>query len=64
MAQQPNRGDTAAAGLMLLLTIVLCTGIGLGLGALVDATALLAIAGGAVGLVLGFILVYSRFKNI
>ena len=64
MAQQPSRGDTAAAGLMLLFTIVLCVGAGLGIGSLVAWSEILAVAGGAVGLVLGFILVYTRFKNI
>ena len=64
MDQPSPRGDAAAAGLMLVLTIVLCALVGLGIGAMVDATAILAIAGGAAGLVLGFILVYTRFKNI
>lgn len=49
---------------MLLLTIVVCAAVGLGVGTLVGAAAPLAIAGGFVGLVLGFALVYTRFKNI
>lgn len=49
---------------MLLVTIVVCAAVGLGLGALVDLAAPLAVAGGFVGLLLGFTLVYSRFKNI
>ena len=64
MDQPPPRGDAAAAGVMLLLAIVLCALAGFGIGAAVGAKAILAVAGGAVGLVLGFILVYTRFKNI
>ena len=61
---QPQRGSAAAAGIMLVLAIVICTAIGLGLGLLVQAPAPLAIAGGFIGLVLGFALVYTRFKDI
>jgi hypothetical protein len=57
-----NRG--AVAGSVLVTCIVLGTLIGLGLGTLVGAPALLAIAGVFVGLVLGFVLVYQRFKDL
>jgi hypothetical protein len=60
---EPSR-NAAGAGLMLLMTIVLCAMIGLGLGALVGAPAPFAIAGGFFGLGAGFALVYSRFKDI
>ncbi len=60
----PSRNAAAAAGLMLVTTIVLCVGVGVGLGALVDMTEALGITGGFVGLFLGFALVYSRFKTI
>jgi succinate-acetate transporter protein len=49
---------------MLLSAIVLGTAVGLGIGALIGATAVLAIAGGLVGLIAGFALVYTSFKNI
>lgn len=49
---------------MLVASIVLCTLIGLGLGALVGAAALLAITGVFAGLILGFVLVYQRFKDL
>ena len=49
---------------MLLITIVACAAVGFGVGALTGSPALLTIAGGFVGLVLGFALVYTRFKNI
>jgi len=61
---QPPSGSAAAAGIMLLMTIVVCAAVGFGVGTLVGAAAPLAVAGGFVGLVLGFVLVYSRFKNI
>jgi hypothetical protein len=56
--------NTAGAGALLVGTIVFCAAIGLGLGALVGAQALLAIAGGAVGVVGGLRVVYGRFKDI
>lgn len=49
---------------MLVLTIVLGAAIGLGIGSLVHAKTALALAGGFVGVVLGFALVYTRFKTI
>jgi len=57
-----NRG--AVAGSLIVASIVLCALIGLGLGALVGQPALPAIAGVFVGLVLGFVLVYQRFKDL
>jgi 4-hydroxybenzoate polyprenyltransferase len=57
-----NRG--AVAGSLIVASIVLCGLIGLGLGALVGAAALVMIAGVFAGLVLGFVLVYQRFKDL
>jgi predicted ABC-type sugar transport system permease subunit len=57
-----NRG--AIAGMLIVASIILCGGIGLGLGSLLGATALLAIAGVFAGLVLGFYLVYARFRDL
>ena len=54
----------AVAGTLLVSAILACIGIGAGIGALVGAIAPLAIAGLFVGLVAGFALVYSRFKDI
>jgi hypothetical protein len=56
--------ETAAAGTLLVATIVLCALAGLGIGALVGAPAPVAIVGGGVGLAAGFWLVYSRFRDI
>lgn len=59
----PSR-NAAAAGIMLLLTIVICAGLGGGIGAAVGAPGPLAVGGGFLGLFLGFLLVYSRYKQI
>ncbi|MBA2793762.1 MAG: hypothetical protein H0U32_07240 [Thermoleophilaceae bacterium] len=60
---KPSR-NAAAAGMMLILTIVIFAGVGAGLGALFGAPGLTAVAGGFVGIVAGFALVYTRFKDI
>jgi hypothetical protein len=49
---------------MLIGTILACAGIGLGLGAIVGAPVALALAGGGVGVVGGFWVVYRTFKEI
>jgi hypothetical protein len=54
----------AGAGALLVACMLLGAGIGVGLGSLVGATALLAIAGVFAGLVGGFALVYGRFKDL
>lgn len=61
----PDRSrDAALAGFLLVVTAVLCGGIGLGVGLAVGAAALLGILGLFVGFGLGFFLVYTRFKDI
>lgn len=54
----------AAAGGLLLGTILLCAGIGAGVGAAIGAAAPLALLGFFVGLVAGFALVRSRFSDL
>lgn len=63
VSRTPAKG-TAGAGALLIATIVTCAGIGLALGALVGAPAALALAGGGVGVIGGFWVVYRRFKEI
>ena len=63
MSQSPG-GSTAGAGALLIASIIGCAGLGLALGVLLGAVAPLAIAGGAVGVVVGFRIVYRRFKDI
>ncbi len=60
----PRRSDPAAAGAMLVASIVLCGGAGLGIGALVGLSVPFGLAGLFVGLVVGFALVYTRFRDI
>jgi len=60
----PRRSDPAAAGAMLLASIVTCGGVGLGIGTLVGLSVPFALTGLFVGLVVGFALVYTRFKDI
>ena len=53
-----------AAGSLLVATIVLCAGIGFGLGALVGLAAPLGIAGLFVGVAAGLALVIGRFRDL
>jgi hypothetical protein len=58
----PMRG--AIAGSLLLGTIVLCAVIGFGLGALVGMPVPLGMLGFFAGLVAGFVVVHSRFRDL
>lgn len=49
---------------MLLASIITCGGIGLGIGALLGLTVPFALTGLFAGLMVGFALVYTRFKDI
>ena len=53
----------AGAGALLVGAILACAAVGLGIGALLGAPALLALAGGFVGVGVGFWLVYSASKT-
>jgi hypothetical protein len=59
-----RRTDPAAAGALLLASILTCGGIGLGIGAVVGLSVPFALTGLFAGLVVGFALVYTRFKDI
>jgi F0F1-type ATP synthase assembly protein I len=54
----------ASAGSLLIATILLCAGIGLGIGALVGAPVPFLLAGLFVGPVLGVLAVRSRFRDL
>jgi hypothetical protein len=58
------KSSPAGAGALLIGAILTCAGIGLGIGALLGVPALLALAGGFVGVGVGFWIVYSRFKDL
>jgi hypothetical protein len=59
-----STADPRMAGFLLVATIVALTGVGLGIGALLSLPVPFALGGLFAGLVLGFVLVYSRFKDI
>lgn len=61
---EPSRPSPQGAGLTLVAVILLGGGVGLGLGALVDLAAPLAIAGVFLGFAAGLFLVYTRFRDM
>jgi hypothetical protein len=63
---RPRRDVTSpvAAGSLLVATIVLCAGIGFGLGALVGFAVPLGIAGLFAGVAAGLALVITRFRDL
>lgn len=63
MSKTPAR-DAAGAGALLIAAILACAAIGLGIGALIGLPAALGIAGGFVGVGVGFRIVYGRFKDL
>ncbi|HEY2602101.1 MAG TPA: hypothetical protein VGI67_11130 [Thermoleophilaceae bacterium] len=61
----PDRSrDAALAGFTLVVTALLCAGVGVGIGAALGIPALLGILGLFVGFGVGFTLVYKRFRDI
>jgi hypothetical protein len=50
--------------MLLVVTIVLFAAIGYGIGALVGAPGVLAGVGGFLGIVAGFAIVYTRFRDL
>ena len=65
MNQRPPTGaDAAAAGFMMIGAMLACAAVGFGLGSLFGAAAPLALVGLFAGLVVGFLLVYSRYRRL
>jgi hypothetical protein len=56
--------DAGLAGLMIVSSIILCAGIGVGLGMLVGAPGPLAVIGVFAGFGLGLWVVYARFRDL
>jgi hypothetical protein len=54
----------AGAGALLIGAILGCAAVGLGMGFVVGAPALLGLAGGFIGVGVGFWLVHDRFKDL
>lgn len=59
-----RRASPAAAGALLVATTLLCAGAGFALGAAVGLPVPFGLLGFFAGLALGFVVVYSRFKDI
>jgi hypothetical protein len=60
----PGRADAAAAGALLIAAIVTGAAAGYGLGSLVGLEVPLGLLGLFAGLVVGFALVYARFRRL
>jgi hypothetical protein len=60
----PGRADAAAAGALLLGAMIACAAAGFGLGSLVDLAVPAGLVGLFAGLVVGFALVYARYRGI
>jgi hypothetical protein len=60
----PGRADAAAAGGLLLGTMVACAAAGFGLGSLVGLAVPAGLIGLFAGVVMGFALVYARFRRL
>jgi presenilin-like A22 family membrane protease len=56
--------DAALAGMMLVSSMLFVAAIGFGVGLAFGLQLPLALAGGFVGLIVGFRLVYTRFKDL
>ena len=61
--ESPGR-DTAAAGAMVIASLLVCAVAGYGLGTLVGLEVLCGLAGLFAGFVLGLVLVHARFRRI
>jgi hypothetical protein len=61
--QSPGR-DTAAAGAMVIASLLACAAAGYGIGTLVGLAVPLGLAGLFAGFVLGLLLVHARFRRI
>jgi F0F1-type ATP synthase assembly protein I len=66
MTDRPDKPTMrgAVAGSLIVATIIVCTAIGFGLGALVGAAAPLGIVGVFAGVIAGIALVVRRFGDI
>ena len=56
--------DAGVAGFLIVSSVILCAGLGAGLGALVGAPGPLAVVGVFVGFGLGLRVVYARYRDI
>jgi F0F1-type ATP synthase assembly protein I len=66
MSESPRKSTMrgAVAGSLLVATMLLCAGVGFGLGALVGATVPLGMLGLLAGVVAGILVVRARFGDL
>lgn len=65
MSQPPRGGaDAAAAGFMVVASIVACAAAGYGLGSLIGLAVPIGLVGLFAGIFAGFALVYVRYRGI
>lgn len=67
MTVDPSRGPNmrgAVAGTLIVGSIILCAGIGFGLGTLIGAPVALGLAGLFAGVIAGVAVVIQRFRDI
>jgi Putative F0F1-ATPase subunit Ca2+/Mg2+ transporter len=63
--RRPQTGaDAATAGFVLIASMLICAAAGFGLGSLFGAAVPLGLVGLFAGLVVGFLLVYSRYRRL
>lgn len=58
------RGDAAAAGFMLITSMLLLAAVGYGIGSFVDLAVPAGVAGLFIGVFVGLGLVYARFRTL
>ena len=62
--RRPAGSSPAVAGSLIVASIILCAAIGFGVGALVGWSVPLGIAGLFAGVVVGIVLVITRFRDL
>jgi hypothetical protein len=60
----PTGADAATAGFVLIAAMLVCAAAGFGLGSLFSLAVPLGLAGLFAGVVVGFFLVYARYRRI
>ena len=63
-SQRPSPAAPIVAGSIIVGAMIVCAGVGFGLGSLAGVAVLSGLAGLFVGLVLGFLLVYDRYRDL
>jgi hypothetical protein len=62
--ERPSAAAPIVAGSIIVGSMVLCAGVGFGLGSLAGVAVLTGLVGLFVGLVLGFVIVHDRYRDL